>query len=457
VKLVLYVGCPEVERSDTQTLLSRTSLSVVWAGNLDCALLELQRCDMPVIVDLSCGANALQIAREIRHKRASTLMFAVADVLHPDLTTEAVLAGMADVFTRPLAGGSVTSVIERELGRRTQTGHRPDPTGESVLTGVLYDHSPAMRAAAALVAQAATTRAGVLIRGENGSGRRVIARAIHAAEAPSGGAFVTVDCAACDADRLEAELFGTGTEWRNGGPGAGGLERVSRTSCLHEALGGTLCLGHVAEASTDVQTRLARILRDRRAIIVEAGTSRAFHVRPVAVVEPGFEGALQDGRIRDDLFRRLSAIVIDVPPLRNRREDVPALANYFMRETCASLCVRPKTFTRPALSLLSALPWRGNAVELRTLLERVVEGLGAECRIGLEEVLAYVRLDEGVSVHHGGATLKQARARFEREYITAVLRQHRGRVSETARTLGIQRTNLYRKLRSLGVVRYGPE
>jgi DNA-binding NtrC family response regulator len=166
-----------------------------------------------------------------------------------------------------------------------------------------------------------------------------------------------------------------------------------------------------------------------------------------------FDDAVREGRVRDDLYRRLSVLRIDMPPLRSRREDIPALANYFMREICASLRIPPKTLSRSALSLIAALPWRGNAAELRTLLESVVHGLQGGRAIGLEDVLAHVRLDGGPVVVATGGTLKQARVRFERDYIAAVLEQHRGQISEAAKALGIQRTNLYRKMRSLRVAR----
>src|SRR5262249_49235175 len=160
----------------------------------------------------------------------------------------------------------------------------------------------------------------------------------------------------------------------NGNGDARGLERVSRHSRLFESLGGTLYLQSVAEAPTRVQARLARLLRDREAVLAETREPVDFDIRPIGGVDSGLEGAVQEGRVRDDLFRRLSVIRIDMPALRNRREDIPALANCFLREICATLRVPPKTLSRPALSLIAALPWRGNAVELRTLLETVVTG-----------------------------------------------------------------------------------
>jgi DNA-binding NtrC family response regulator len=448
VKSVLYLGCPAPERADTEKRLGAVDVSVVWGDNSTFALNELQRRNMPVLLDLSRGAAALQIAREIRTQRAATLMFAVVDARRPDLTTEAVLAGMADVFARPLGGRRVANAIERELKYEAR-----ESIPASLENGDdLYGHSMAMREVLTLISRAASMRAGVLIRGEEGTGRQVAARAIHSPQRSGDGAFVAVDCAAFDGEGLEAELFGAAARVQN--PDAAvGLERVSRLGRLYQARGGTLYLQNIAEAPTRVQVRLARLLRDREATVTETAEAVVFDVRPVAGVDPGFDAAVQDGRVRAELFRRLSVIRIEMPALRNRREDIPALANYFLREICAAQRVPPKTLSRSALSLLSALPWRGNAAELRQVLDSVVTGMQGGRGIALEDILAHVRLDGGAGLLSTGGTLKQARARFEKEYIAVVLEQHRGRISEAARTLGIQRTNLYRKMRSLKVPR----
>jgi two-component system nitrogen regulation response regulator NtrX len=448
MKSVLYLGCPALERADTERRLSAVNLSVVWGENAAFALDELRRRNMPVLLDLARGAAALQIAAEIRTQRASTLMFAVVDPRRADLTTEAVLVGMADVFARPLGGRRIANAIERELKYEAR---------ESVPAAlddddVLYGHSSSMREVMALISRAAAMRAGVLVRGEVGSGRQVAARAIHAQRPEGDGAFVTIDCAAYDGEELENELFGSQPRGHSV-VASGGLERVSRHGRLYRARGGTLYLRNVAEAATRVQARLARLLRDREAVVIETGEPTSVDVRPMAGVDPGFDAAVDDGRVREELLRRLSVIRIEMPPLRNRREDIPALANHFVREICASLKVPPKALSRSALSLLSALPWRGNAVELRRLLDAIVTGMQGGRGIALEDVLAHVRLDSGAAMPATG-TLKQARSRFEREYIAAVLEQHRGRISDAARALGIQRTNLYRKIRSLKVSRH---
>lgn len=446
---VVYLGCPASERPEAEKILASADLSVVWADTVSSALTELERQHAPVLLDLARGAAALQMARELRDQHASALMFAVVDSRRPDLTAEAVLAGIADVFARPLGGRRVANAIQRELAYQSRKLPRAvEPSFDD-----LYADSPMMREVVGLVARAATMRAGVILRGEDGTGRQMVARAIHATQA--GGAerrFVTIDCAAHDADRLEGELFGVEARSPTDDDAGGGFERVGKKSQLSEARGGTIYFQNLAEAPTRVQARLARVLRDREAVLAGTGATIDLDVRPMAGVEVTIDSAVQEGRIREDLYRRLSVIRIDLPSLRNRREDLPALANHFLRASCASQAVPPKTLARPALSLIGALPWRGNAVELRALLETVVSRVPGHT-VGLDDVLAHVRLDGGAAVFAEGGTLRQARTRFERDYIAAVLEQHQGRISEAAKTLGIQRTNLYRKMRSLRVNR----
>ena len=345
----------------------------------------------------------LQDARELRQRCAETLLFAVVDTRRPDLTTEAVLAGVADVFARPLSGRRVANAIDRELGHDAPQAPSGTRAGDD-----LFHHSAAMRDVMTAIGRAAGVRSGVTIRGEEGTGRQLVARAIHVAQGGRSEDFITVDCAAYDGDRLDVELFGVGAARQNGE--GRGLEHVTRRSRLHAALGGTLYLQNVAEAPTSVQARLARVLRDREAVLVDSGAPIGVDVRPMAGVGPGFDKAVREGRVRDDLVRRLSTTRVDIPPLRDRREDIPALANFFLREICASLRVPPKTLSRPAFSLISALPWRGNAAELRALLHSVVSGHAGGRGISLDDLLGNVRLDGGSVVVSSGGTLKQARA-----------------------------------------------
>jgi two-component system nitrogen regulation response regulator NtrX len=309
-----------------------------------------------------------------------------------------------------------------------------------------------MRKVVELLPRVAPSRCPILLYGERGTGREMLARAIHG-HSRRDTAFVAVDCSSATPQELEHELFGAVSQRRvDGQDERRSMERVTADCKLLQCSGGTLFLMNVAEMPGRVQAKLHRVLRDREAVLSSEKRRIELDIRPMAAVEPGFESAVEEGRLRRDLYERLSLIRIELPPLRQRREDVPFLANHFLKETCRTNGAPIKTLTRSALTLLAALPWRGNAPELRALLERLVL-LTPHGSIRLEDVLAQVRLDGTDIAAAGGTTLREARLRFERDYIAAVVRQHHGRMGEAAAALGIQRTNLYRKLRQLSVLR----
>ena len=441
---VLFLECPAVARAGVERDLATARLGVIWADSAASAITELGRTNVPLVVNFARGAVALHVVREVRTQYPDALLFAVVDSSRPELAREAVLAGAADVLPPSGLGARLVCALDRELG---VSG---DPSEGQPAIDELYAFGPATRALQTHIATAAAGRGGLLIRGERGSGREVVARAVHAAGAPARtGRFVVVDCAAFDPERLGIELFGVAGRSDDNLP-MRELERISRRSQLHAAAGGTLFLRNVNDSPTRIQRRLARLLRDREATLSETGELVTIDVRCMAAVDAGVETALADGTLLEDLYRRLSSSRIDVPALRDRREDIPALANRFQRAICAELGMPPKVFSRSGLALLGALPWGANAPDLDRLLRTIISTLSSR-GISVEDVLAHVRLEGGSVTLTSAGTLRQARLQFEKQYIATVLQQHRGRITQAAKALGIQRTNLYRKMRTLHV------
>jgi DNA-binding NtrC family response regulator len=308
-------------------------------------------------------------------------------------------------------------------------------------------NSAAMRGVRDLVRCAGASRHPVLIVGEPGSGRARLARAIHDELQPS-RPFVLVDAGAAAGD-LEHHVFGTTS--RRSRP-ADAPEVIGAGNVLERAAGGTLVLSRVVEMPARAQARLGRILRDGEAQREVDGEMLDLDVRMIATDEPSIDAALADGRLRRDLYERLAHFRIDVPPYRARREDLPQLILQAARAHGDALGTPPKHFTRAALSLLSALPWRGNGDEVASLVGTLTRAVAGPV-IDLDDVLAQAPLDGGAAPLTPGQTLRDARARFERDCISAVLQRHQGRIGDAARALGIQRTNLYRKVRQLNVAR----
>ncbi len=298
------------------------------------------------------------------------------------------------------------------------------------------------------IARAAERPVHVLLSGERGAGRETLARAIHARGPRSQGPFVAIDCAVLPPQELETQLFAT-----NGHPGGverRSLERVRRTAQLFLSRGGTLFLQNIVDLPARLQTRLVRVLRDGEVVIMDEGARVELDHRVITAGDASLDAAVQDGRILPDLYKRLSAMRVDVPALRDRRDDIPELATHLMNLLCARANLPAKQLSDAAKSMLAALPWRGNGEELRRLLE-VLMMRASSPTISLDDVLANVRLDGQATWFAVGGSLRDARARFEAEYIAAVVAHHHGRIPEAAKSLGIQRSNLYRKMRRLNV------
>ncbi|HUK32785.1 MAG TPA: sigma 54-interacting transcriptional regulator, partial [Vicinamibacterales bacterium] len=282
-----------------------------------------------------------------------------------------------------------------------------------------------------------------LLAAERGVDVESIAREIHERARRPSATFIHVACSSGDPARLDSAVFGTAPD-----NAPSDLEWASRDSLLAAACGGTLFLQDVVDLPAAVQARLARVARDGEVRL--DGQPVATSLRFVASAAPGLEAEVHANRFRSDLYRRLSTSRIDLPQLRERPDDVPALATRILDDWCASNGVAPRTFTQTALALLAALTWPGNVIELKSVVERAAKETTHDV-IQIEDVLPALNLDRAPARFTPAGQLREARLRFERDYISAVLQHHGWRMADAAETLGIQRPNLYRKARQLGI------
>ena len=312
--------------------------------------------------------------------------------------------------------------------------------------------SPASLMLADLVTKAAKTPGGILILGEPGCGQWSVARAIHHLSRPAHAPFVSVSCSD-EPSRLERSLFGEDralrrtTDARVPAP-----EMVTSDAAIFRATGGTLFLDGVEDLPEPIQARLAHLLRDREVLVADQKGRHSLDIRPIGAAGEGIDEEVNAGRVRPDLIHRLSALRIVIPPLRVRRQDIPAITAHWLDAARRKAGLQSLGVDAAAQALLNALPWRGNIKELKAVIEHLVTQSSGRA-IAIEDVLALVPVGDTPQPTPTALgrqmTLRDARHEFERHYIAAVMAANHSRIPEAAKALGIQRTNLYRKLRSL--------
>jgi len=300
----------------------------------------------------------------------------------------------------------------------------------------LLGPSEAAARARAAVERAAGQASPVLLRAEAGCRPRDVARLLHARSAPA-APFVEVPTGGAAA--LTARLFGSEE-------GSGDLEQLGDASLFLAAGTGTLFIEELEDLPAAAQRRLSRVLRDGEVLMAADGQVTALTCRIVAA-DSRSDGATREAPLREDLLRRFQACAITLPPLRQRPEDFPAILD----RLCDEAGLPRRSFTQSALTVLAALPWPRNFVQMAETLAPLLHRAGTTIR--QEDVLTCLPIDNPLIRIDATASLRDARRRFERDYIAAVLERHQWRMSDAARTLGIERANLYRKARQLGITR----
>jgi two-component system nitrogen regulation response regulator NtrX len=397
-----------------------------------------------VLLDLRLpDGTGIDVLRELQRQAPGTPVIVISGLGSVAEAVEAMKVGATDFLEKPVSRDRLFQILDRIF-------RPPLPGGETDLEKVadgsrygMVGRSEAMRRIYQLIEMAAPTKCRVLIAGESGTGKELIAGAIHALSPRRDRPFIELNCAAIPSELIESEMFG-----HVKGAFTGAV--ADRKGKFEAATTGTLFLDELGDMSLTTQAKLLRVLQEGVVTPVGSAEPRPVDVRIVSATSKNLQEEIARGTFREDLYHRINVLTVAVPPLRNRREDIPELAEHFLRLASVENDVKPKRLSPRAVDLLVQMPWQGNVRELRNLMERLVV-LVAKDVVGQQEVMDVLQMPGLRAEETNPLPLRQARARFERQYILYRLTANRGNLGNTARELGIERTNLYRKMKQLGI------
>jgi two-component system, NtrC family, nitrogen regulation response regulator NtrX len=417
------------------------------------ALELLLRKEFPVVLlDIWLpGIDGLQALAKIRQIAPETIVIIITGHGSIETAVRATKLGAFDFVEKPLSLEKTLLVIKNAFHQhqlqeenrllREQIGQKYVMIGDSV----------PMQALRQQIAFAAPTNGRVLIYGENGTGKELVAHLLHLHSQRRDGAFVEMNCAAIPEELIESELFG---HVRGSFTGAS----EDKEGKFSQADGGTLFLDEVGDMSSKTQAKVLRVLEEQRFSPVGGNSSMKVDVRVLASTNKNLEREIELGNFREDLYYRLNVLPFQIPPLRERREDITLLTVYFLDEFAQRYGRKPPMLTRKALEILESYLWPGNVRELRNIMERIII-MTHQSRIDIydlpEAILSRTILTQQEQEEE--SSLQEARERFEKEFILQKLVEFKGSVSRAAQALQIERSNLYRKIRQLGIPYSGRE
>jgi two-component system nitrogen regulation response regulator NtrX len=391
------------------------------------------------------GLDGLETLAEIKRVRPEMAVVMISGHATIETAVKATRLGAYDFLEKPLSLEKTLVTVTRALEHTRLESENATLREKLDARWQIIGESAAIRVLREQIAMAAPTNGRVLVHGDNGSGKELVARAVHALSARGEHAFVEVNCAAIPEELIESELFG-----HEKGAFTGAHSR--RRGRFELADGGTIFLDEIGDMSLKTQAKVLRVLEEQSFQRVGGKDTVRVDVRVIAASNRDLQALIREGRFREDLFYRLSVIPIEVPPLRARTEDVPLLVDHFIRVFSAENGKRIKTLSGEALAYFLAYDWPGNVRELRNMVERLVI-MAPRDVIEAEDVPAPLRPKEHLS-EAGEArerTLREARDHFERAYILAELRANEWSMTRTAERLGIERSHLYRKIKAHGI------
>ena len=396
-----------------------------------------------VLLDIAMpGRDGVDILEEMRRTRPELPVVMMSGHATIETAVRATQLGAYDFIEKPLSVEKLLLTIQHALDRSRLERENLELRARALRAHEILGDSDVITSLKQQIEIAAPTNGWVLISGENGTGKELVARQIHVQSGRADGPFIEVNCAAIPEELIESELFGH--------------EKGAFTGAVQQKIGkfeladrGTIFLDEIADMSLKTQAKILRILQEHKFERVGGTATIEVDVRVIAATNKALEKEIAEGRFREDLYYRLNVIPFQVPALRERRGDIPLLARAFVDEFCRESGAGPKEVAARAMARLEAYAWPGNVRELRNLMERLVLMTRGPRIVEAdlpESVRAGARSEPG-----DPATLDEARKSFEREYLIARLEEHGWHISRTAEAVGMARESLSRKIRQLGI------
>ena len=394
------------------------------------------------------GIDGLETLQRLRERQVDAQVVVISGHGNVESAVRAIKLGAFDFVEKPLSLDKAVLVVRNALRQRLLEAENRDLRAQVDRRYVMVGESRVMRHLREQVLLAAPTNGRVLVLGENGTGKELVARTLHAHSRRRTGPFVEVNCAAIPEELIESELFG-----HTKGAFTGAV--ADRRGRFEHAHGGTIFLDEIGDMSLKTQAKVLRALQEQVVQPVGGTSTVRVDVRVVAATNKDLQEEIRAGRFREDLFFRLNVVPIFVPPLRDRADDVPRLAEHFMATLAAEYGRRVKRFAPEAMARLQHHAWPGNVRELHNVVERLLIMVHDDTITGSD--VGFIDDGGGAPSASTGAPdapllpLADARDRFERDYILQVLAAHQGNISRTADALAVERSNLYKKMRAFGI------
>ncbi|MCM8729743.1 sigma-54-dependent transcriptional regulator [Hephaestia sp. GCM10023244] len=463
-RLLMLIDDEPAQRRLISALAARGGWRSIFAADAEMAIAMLGTQDGmqldAILLDIwSPDEDAASLIAELRARRPALPILMLTAHVSVGRAVDAMRSGATDFLVKPIAPERLLGALETAVGGKTTGELRPLTEKIPATLGFedIVGAEPQFRAALAIAAKAARARVPVLLEGESGVGKEVVADAIHAASPRAKKPLIAVNCGAIPANLIESELFG-----HEKGAFTGAFER--KVGRFQEADGGTLFLDEVCEIPLDAQVKLLHLLQSGEVQALGARHSREVDVRVIAASNKRLLDEVEAGRFREDLYYRLNVVQVTIPPLRERVADIPSLARHLLARIAEQPGLRPIGITDDAIRLLMNYDWPGNVRQLQNALFRAavlcdeaaltdadfpqIAALGT--RRSPTTPTAAMASNGGVTLYHPDGNLRTLEE-IEADLIRLAIGHYRGRMTEVARRLGIGRSTLYRKLSELGI------